>query len=235
MRADLFCTLRWSDSISNSLLRLLVLITFFSSLISLPSSVEGHPVTFEDGVALSLTQQPKMTLWHANYSLSSSLSLGADYMRFGREPSRLALGRLNYLAKRWLGVGRQGNLYLLGGAGAAEWSADTDERGWAWMYGLQADFETRRIYTALISRWVGDDQGGWARPPLNAIYRFGLAPYIAKTNELQAWFVAQIAYQREQGLPPSLTLLMRLFMQTSLWEIGADTEGRPWLHLMAHF
>ena len=215
------------------------LLLFLSSLAPLSPEVSAHPITFEDGVALSLTQQPGMILWYGNYSLSSSLSVGADYMRFGEEASTLGLGRINYLAKRWLGIGRQGNLYLFGGAGFANWSADEapngQEQSWAWMYGLQADFETRRIYTALITRWVGHAQGGWERPPLQALYRFGVAPYLAKTNELQAWFVAQLTRHRTQDGPPTLTLLMRIFMQTAMWELGADTEGRPWLHLMAHF
>ena len=200
----------------------------------------AHPVTFEGGSAVSLLSQPGMNLWHANYSLSSSFALGADYLSVGtNDATLLGLVRANYLVKRWLGAGRQGNLYLLSGAGGGQWTAASGERerrpGWAWMYGLQADYETRQMYTAFMARWLGDHQGGWERAPLHALYRFGVAPYVARSNALQAWFVAQLSYHREMDELPNLTLLMRLFMRTALWEVGADTQGRPWLHLMAHF
>ena len=72
----------------------------------------------------------------------------------GEEPSAIGLGRLSVLLKRWMGRGSQGNLYLLTGVGAAEWGGA--DLGLAWMGGVQADYETQRVYTALIGRVLGD-------------------------------------------------------------------------------
>ena len=199
-----------------------------------PSLGVAHPVTFEGGVAVSMMSQPGVRLWHANYSLTSSVALGADYMELDSEaPSSIGLARLSVLLKRWMGRGSQGNLYLLTGVGAAQWGGA--DLGVAWMGGLQADYETQRVYTALIGRALGDQSPSAGTLAYHALYRFGVAPYIAKSNELQAWLVGQVSYHRGMEGLPSPTLLMRVFHRSALWELGADLKGRPWLQLMAHF
>jgi len=200
----------------------------------------AHPVTFTDGVAVSLISQPGVNLWQANYSLSSSIALGFDYVRLGAEdPSRLGLARVNYLVKRWLGQRSQGNLYLLGGIGGGAWSSalsrDQSPYRWVGMLGLQTDYETRKFYTALMARAFSDASLPASDSPFHIMYRAGLAPYQGRANELQMWLVGQLSYHQAMSGHPSLTLLMRLFIQTTLCEVGADLEGRPWIHLMAHF
>jgi hypothetical protein len=103
------------------------------------------------------------------------------------------------------------------------------------MGGLQADYETQRVYTALIGRVLGDQSPSAGTLAYHALYRFGVAPYIAKSNELQAWLVGQVSYHGGMEGLPSPTLLMRVFHRSALWELGADLKGRPWLQLMAHF
>ncbi len=204
-------------------------------------SVSAHPVTFEGGVAISIMSQPGVNLWHANYSLSSKLALGVDYMRVGEAgSSKLGLARLNTLVKRWMGRGSQGNLYLMTGIGVADWGhqsvdGSNDQFREAWMIGVQTDYETQRFYTALIGRVLGDRDLTVKDVTVHALYRFGVAPYIARSNELQSWLVGQLTYHSEMSGPPSLTMLMRVFHRSALWELGADTEGRPWLQLMAHY
>lgn len=216
------------------------LIGLGSLLTSTMSSVSAHPVTFEDGIAISLLRQSGVTLWHANYSLSSSLSVGADYLRLGdQETTQFGLARVNYLVKRWLGKGRQGNLYLLTGAGVGKGGGatkgDKDDFRFAWMGGLQADFETQRVYTALIGRAIGDQEPSLNTLSYHALYRLGFAPYVAHSSELQSWLVGQVAYHNEMTGLPNFTLLMRVFHRSALWELGADLKGRPWIHIMAHF
>ena len=87
----------------------------------------------------------------------------------------------------------------------------------------------------LIARALGDRDPSISELSYHALYRFGAAPYVARSSELQAWLVAQLSYHSEMSGPPPLTLLMRVFHRSALWELGADTEGRPWLQLMAHF
>ena len=207
----------------------------------LQQPVSAHPVTFEDGVAISMVSQPGINLWHANYSLSPKLALGVDYMRVGEaRSSRLGLARLNTLVKRWMGRGSQGNLYLMTGIGVADWEHRLGDRSndplrEAWMIGVQADYETQRFYTALIGRALGDRELTVKNLTVHTLYRFGVAPYIARSNELQAWLVGQLSYHSEMSGLPTLTMLMRVFHRSALWELGADTEGRPWLQIMAHY
>ena len=204
--------------------------------------VLAHPVTYQDGVALSIINQKQMSLWHANYSLNARLALGIEYSRFGSDsPSRFGLGRVNLLLKRWLGEGRQGNVYLFGGIGSGQLISDTDmdkKRSHRYplvaMVGTQADYETQTFYTALISRAFIDTEQQNRLRYYHLLYRVGFAPYISKVNHLQSWLVVQLTYMNEQE-KPSLFALMRLFHRTALWELGVDTEGHPWVHLMSHF
>lgn len=202
------------------------------------STAYTHPVTFEGGTAISMMSQPGVKLWHANYSLSSSIAMGADYMRLGATgETHIGLARLNILAKRWLGRGSQGNLYLLTGAGVANGlhqKIENQLRG-TWMVGFQADYETQRIYTALVGRALGDQSPSLQSLSYHSFYRLGFAPYVARSNELQAWLVGQFTQHSARKGLPSFTLLMRVFHRSALWEIGADLEGHPWIHLMAHF
>lgn len=198
-----------------------------------PHGAAAHPVTYKGGAALALMSQGEMNLWEANYSLSRSVAVGADYLHLGGgEGARLGLARANLLVHRWLGQGSQGNLYLLGGGG---WGERGGARGWAWLAGLQADYETPRFYTALMARAVGDRDLTPQDLSYQALYRVGVAPYVARADELQAWLVLQAAHSSAMSGAPTVTALMRMFYRQALWEVGADTEGRPWLHLMAHF
>ena len=203
---------------------------------------EAHPVTFENGLVISTINRPNMTLWHTNYSLNSRLSLGADYIRWDRDnTTEVALFRSNLLIKRWLGKGWQGNLYFLGGVGAGQWGEAIHDPSlmnkWklGWLGGVQLDYETQRFYTAFIGRVLGTDQIQEFNMPYHLIYRIGFAPYKGKYDQLQTWMVAQISYASLMRYQPSITMLLRFFYKTALWEIGADTLGRPWLHLMIHF
>jgi hypothetical protein len=103
------------------------------------------------------------------------------------------------------------------------------------MGGIQLDYETPLFYTALVGRVFGTDQIDQFDPPHHLLYRLGFAPYKGKYDQLQTWIVAQMSYASLMKEQPSLTVLMRFFYKTVLWEIGSDTLGRPWLHLMVHF
>ena len=194
-------------------------------------TASAHPVTFQGGTAFALMSQGDMTLWEANHSLSRAVAIGADYLRLG-DKERLGFARANLLVHRWLGEGSQGNLYLLGGVGGGERGGAP---GWAWLGGVQADYETPHLYTALMARAVGGPSLSPGDLGYQALYRAGFAPYVAPADGLQSWLVFQVSRDSSMSGPLTVTALMRMFYRQALWEIGADTEGRPWLHLMTHF
>ena len=220
-----------------------VFLSFVFVLFFQIKSSHAHPVTFEDGWVISTINRPNMALWHLNYSINHRFAIGTDYMRWNHHhhPLELGLARANLLVKRWLGKGWQGNIYLLGGIGGGRWGpAFTDHtlsNQWklAWMGGLQLDYETPVFYTALMGRLLGTTQMNGFNLPHHLIYRIGFAPYKGKYEQLQTWIVAQASYASLMEEQPSITMLMRFFYKTVLWEIGSDTLGRPWLHLMVHF
>ena len=202
----------------------------------------AHPVTFEGDWVISTINRPNMTLWHSNYSLNSRFSIGADYLRWHQDKTtEVALIRGNVLLKRWVGKGWQGNVYLLGGIGAGQWDKDIGDHQesthlkLSWLGGLQMDYETQVFYTALMGRVLGNQQLDYVTMPYHLIYRIGFAPYKGKYDQLQTWMVAQVSDTSLMNNQPSITMLLRFFYRTALWEIGADTLGRPWLHLMVHF
>lgn len=216
---------------------------YLLSLAALFVSFEStaHPVTFESGIAVSTTHQRGFNLWHANYSLNSKVALGIDYLNLNHtSEKRLALARANFLVKRWFGKGRQGNVYILSGIGlqlnqSPDTSLSESLRRPLAMIGAQVDYETRRFYTALLGRLISDQDFQSDAMTYHVLYRMGLAPYTSLSQELQAWFVAQVSMHSGIKSEANITLLMRFFHKTALWEIGADTQGHPWIHLMSHF
>ena len=214
------------------------IVLLFSTLFS-TAEVNAHPVTFEDGVAISISRQPGLNLWQANYSFSSQAAIGVDYLRLGEEnPSKMGFVRLNYLAKRWLGRGSQGNLYLWGGLGGGNWTATNESAAYTlpvYTVGTQADYETRQFYTAVMARGFSATGDVTNELVTQWIYRIGVSPFVTKSNELQPWLIGQLSRQSLMSGPPRFTLLMRMFYRTALWELGTDLDGAPWLHLMMHF
>ena len=196
----------------------------------LSSAALAHPVTFEDGTALYLRASPKATTFEANYTLQRHFALGMTYAKVMSDSLYIdaVFLQANLLLKRWNFEKAQANLYLSGGYGYG-FDRERSHSGRGLM-AIQADFETDRFYTAFNGRVFYQDDT-W---PYSLRYRLGFAPYLAEYKEVQSWLVLQSTYFPSLNPRPRLTLLMRFFYRSVLWEIGADTQGRPWLQLMVH-
>ena len=203
------------------------LIIAFSSFPT--SKAIAHPVTFEDGVAFSSIIQPHAVVIESAYSMTSRVALGATYLRLSGIENRVMGGfaNSNLLLFRHNGEASQANLYVIGGLGLA---GDNEQRLMG-LGAMQADYETTRFYTALMGRFVGDDQTRWWQ----TTYRIGVAPYEAEFNELQSWLVGQVVYAEQLNRVVNFTTMLRFFYRTVLWEVGGDLNGRPWIQLMVHY
>ena len=198
----------------------------------------AHPVTFKDGLAVTSIHRPKMTMSQINYTIHRNVAVATSYVRMENPTGDLNMPALhaNILLKRWNAIGSQGNLYGLIGAGVdttslaiSEW---TDEiRGFV---GLQADYETQKIYTAanIIGFPSVNDMNDI---PYMARYRFGIAPYIAHYDEFQIWVVGQVEYMPTMQDTLIVTPMLRYFYRTVLWETGVSLDGTYWFQMMAHF
>ena len=198
-------------------------------LVSLPTF--AHPVTFKSGTAISSVHRPKMTNTQVNYTFARKMALAATYLRLELDSTNIEAPvlHLNSLVKRWNRIGSQANIYAITGIGY-NITPNTSQNMFGYT-GLQADYETTRIYTAVsgFSLLFSDQQ------PFGLRYRFGIAPYVAKYNDLQIWVVGQLDYLSDMKTQPHLTPMLRFFYRTALWETGVSLNGTYWFQMMAHF
>ena len=212
------------------------IILFFSMLIS---TGYAHPVTFENGTAVSSIHRPKMTHTQVNYTLSRNFAIATSYIRLDLDSQTISapIVHANTLLKRWNQIGSQANVYGIIGVG---YNVETDTNNLALAnysdrsfgyFSAQTDFETQRIYTALSGfSMLGNDLFAYG-----GRYRFGIAPYIADYNELQVWVVGQADYMSDMQDQPYFTPMLRFFYRTVLWETGVSFSGTYWFQMMAHF
>ena len=209
-----------------------------SILLTLNAAV-AHPVTFKDGLAVTSIHRPKMTMTQANYTIHRNVAIAASYVRLDNQTNDLTMPALhtNILLKRWNAIGSQGNLYGMVGAGVNtvsmtndDWSFTDELRGFV---GVQADYETQKIYTA--ANVIGFPTLDGTDIPYMARYRFGIAPYIANYDEFQIWVVGQVEYMPTIDERIMITPMLRYFYRTVLWETGVSLDGKYWFQMMAHF
>lgn len=195
--------------------------------------VLAHPVTFKNGIAISSVHRPKMSNVQVNYTFTRKLALAATYLRLDLDttPVEAPVLHLNALVKRWNHIGSQANLYAVVGGGFNTISLTSGNQNTFGYVGAQADYETTKIYTAIsaFSLVFSEQQ------PFGLRYRFGIAPYVAKYNDLQIWVVGQLDHISDMTEQPRITPMLRFFYRTALWETGVSLNGVYWFQMMAHF
>jgi hypothetical protein len=137
--------------------------------------------------------------------------------------------RGNLLAKRWNLPGAQANVFLWGGLGRAtgsDFSGSTQARN----AGLQLDYETRRVYSALRLDLHESDHYSHRIDTL----QLGFAPYEHDYDTLATWFLVQgRSYTGGLYDGTETALLVRLFKGGTWVEFGATTDGN--IQAMAMF
>lgn len=201
-------------------------------LLFIPGIATSNPVSFKDGWGIMPAYAPD---WHdiqVNYSVTSREAIGlSEYYRNG-EGHTATFGILqgNYLLKRWNEIDSQANIYASLGAGGRH---DTDEHAALAGYGaVEADFETRRVYT-LLSGETLQSPGGVTFSRVRG--RAGIAPYKAPIEKLQTWMILQVDYMTEMEEEWTVTPLLRFFLNNYAIELGSSFKGEPYVAAMAHF
>ena len=203
------------------------------------SQAFAHPVTFKGGLAFTSIHRPKMTMSQINYTIHRNVAVATSYVRLDNTTDDLMMPALhtNVLLKRWNAIGSQANLYGMFGAGintasitSDSWTFTDELRGFV---GVQADYETQKIYTA--ANVIGFPTLDGKDIPYMARYRFGIAPYIANYDEFQIWVVGQVEYMPSIDDTIMVTPMLRYFYRTVLWETGVSMDGKYWFQMMAHF
>lgn len=197
-----------------------------------PTLAMANPVSFKDGWGMMPTYMPD---WHdlqVNYSFTNRYSAGiSESYRKGKESeTTFSLVQGNYLLKRWNELESQANVYASVAGGVRHDSSEGDA---AAGYGaLEADYETRRIYT-LLSAETLQSAGGVTYSRIRS--RAGIAPYKAPIESLHTWVILQAEYMTEMDDKWTVTPLLRFFLDNFALELGLSLEGDPYVGGMAHF
>ena len=206
-------------------MRLFLLAGFACALALLPGAGEARPITYTGGQVLVTEVQADQWQARSTYSHSFRHSTSVGYLSMSdlRNTGELdvAYVRAAWLARRWNQPSSQGNLFIYGGLGHAR----TDiGNGLARHAGFQADWETRRIYTAAMSEL--HDGSGWRHR--NDTLALGVAPFEHDFERTAVWLVGK--GMRTTGMKDNErkgALMVRLFNPSWWLEAGVDTNGKP--------
>ena len=192
--------------------------------------VEARPVSYAQGHMLMADHSADLDQWSYTYSPSFRWSGSAGFLRLddlaGTDRLELSYVRGSRLLKRWNLPQAQANVFGWVGAGSARTAYGRD---FARHVGVQADYETRRIYTAIVSELhEGPD---WSHR-VDTV-SLGWAPYLHDIDRVATWVVAKgmrTSNAMDESFKPALVL--RFFTVRWWLEVGADGDGKPLANLM---
>lgn len=218
---------------STSSLAFAILTLTASALLTAPS--QAGPISYEGGWMFSTENQPESINWQLFYSLKPWFSFGADYSYDnmegpGFDAKNYGLLRGNFLLKRWNEMESQGNIYIVAGAGGVR---SEDTTAGAWLGGIEADWESRKLYTSAKAQFLDSNKFEGSQ-----MYqaRVGMAPYLTKFENLHTWVILQVQYYPDAFKEKvNVSPMMRFYIDNVLWELGVSARGTWSFNTMVHF
>lgn len=207
-----------------------IFIKIFAILVIAPYSANAHPVSFKDGFGVMPGYSPERSELELNYSFNSDTAAALNLIEIERDDSkvRFVLPQINHKFFRRNAPESQVNIYGSLGLGGVRENGDSAVAGLA---ALQADYETRRIYTLLYGEHIQTEELN-----LNRFrYRFGVAPYLANFEDLNTWFIGQVEYTPQLDQEWTFVPMVRFFYNNYLLEVGASLDGDPFVAGIFHF
>lgn len=200
-----------------------------AALVILPPSAQARPVSYPDGWMIMQMNDHMENSLMASYSPTAKDAVGVrtDYMR--EDEHWLHTVTYNRLLKRWNAEHSQGNLFLQSGAGFAEDHGDKDAAATA---GIEADWETRRIYFSYENRFIyaGDIEQSFSHKA-----RAGFAPYAGSYDDLHTWLMVQVDHHPQERDNVVITPFVRLFNTDALAELGISNKRDILFNLTLQF
>ena len=140
--------------------------------------------------------------------------------------------RLNFLPKRWNMESAQANLSAWGSFGTVR-LGDSGDNWFAWNFGGQFDYETRRVYASLRTDLY---EASVFKHRIDTV-QLGIAPYKHDYNRLAVWFLVQGRQYAGDSLHEGteVSALVRLFRRKAWIEAGLTTDGKAQAMLMVNF
>jgi hypothetical protein len=198
--------------------------------VALSTSVFARPISYSGGHMLMADHQPDMDLVSYTYSPSFRWagSVGALRVDALERSGELELGyvRAAHLLHRWNLPAAQANAFVWGGLGEGRTALGN---GLARHVGLQFDYETRRVYTSLVSELHEGD--GWSHRFDTAAV--GWAPYEHDVDRMATWIVLK-GMRTTNAIDDDVEPVAVLRFFTTRWwlEVGATGDGEPVANLM---
>lgn len=200
----------------------------------LPLAAAAKPIAFAKGKTVML-EYGAGTMNEAQlfYAPRYWYSVGGGWLELtsedGSKQRHVTYVRGNLLAKRWNLPNAQANVFVWGSLGCATGNDFAGNR-LARNVGVQADYETRRIYAALRADLQESDRFSHRIDTL----QLGWAPYEHDYDTLATWFVVQGRRYTGGLVDGTETALLVRFFKGGTWvEFGATTDGK--LQAMAMF
>jgi hypothetical protein len=200
------------------------------------SCATAKPIAFADGTTVMAeygagTMQELQVFYAPQYYYSvggGHVDLTSDV---DNKTRHITYARLNALLHRWNLDAAQGNLFAWGGVGSATGNTFTGSRT-TWNGGLQADYETRRVYASFKS----DLQYSSEFSHRIDTVQLGLAPYEHRYGGVATWFLLQ-GREYTGGLYPGLetAVLLRLFKGGAWIEAGVTNTHKLQAMVMLNF
>jgi len=205
---------------------LLITILLAATVVTAPA----HPVAFDGAYQLMIGTVGSVQTVEFYRSYSARAAVGLHSMRFdGDEDEYFAGIQHNWLLKRWNLPSAQANVYAGLGAGlAGEVGNGVSPAGIGF---FRADYETRRIYTAIDAKWV--ESADVSRGVFSA--SAGIAPYEAEFDQLNTWLILQV--EHVTGMEDKLDIIpkVRFFKGPYFLELGSTLRGKLVVNFMIHF
>lgn len=189
---------------------------------------QAQYVTYKGGVAVWSQNQPHMSDNFIGFTFEPKTSIGVRQQR--QETSHGThsgvWGQLTQLVKRWTRDNFQANLNAYAGMGRDFLAGHSSMN--SYLYGLEADAETRSVY--FLAKFEGMDSKSMTDRPITTV-RYGQAAFLSDFDQLSQWLMVQVQIHPNVAQGVTVTPFLRSSYKTVLWELGASFRGE-WMFNM---
>lgn len=216
-------------------MRTIISTLFAAALLStIPSITQAGPMGFKDSWMAMGDLGPNWQEGWVNYALTSrdAVGFGALGMRSDDKRLRRTFEEVTYtrLLQRWNTRDSQANLWFVGGIGAIQGNTFSGSR-LAWAPGVQADYETTRVYVSAMAR-------AYRAKGINHDYgsvRAGFSFYEVDYEETQPWFIIEARRMRNLSGKTEVTPMLRFINKGYFIEAGVNNSRQFRLNFMYIF
>lgn len=205
----------------------------------LTSQAFAGPLGFKGSVMAMGDFSPNWQESFANYAFTPVDAVGIEGVRMRSDDKTMTrqAGQITYTRRlaRWNTPDSQANVFLLSGIGSVTGNNLSSSQT-LFTPGIQADYETTRVYASTALRAYRGYGAGSANIKHDyASVRAGFSFYHTDYEETQPWFIVEA--RRMKGLSQSteITPMLRLINKRYFLEAGISTEKQARFNFMYIF